>query len=214
MKKYSTFVVRLVLLTGLFAGVTSCMVVNVNSPGHRHVHRNIPMPPPTSPAPTLDNTPWPPQNGYSEVFNPPVAGAPYGNSGSVLAQVSSFYSGSHACFPSSAGWDRYFPMPRYLIGPGVVPNSLSYTNIDQLSQCTISTCDGANPVTLHTAVVIYEEYNPNTDRVCASNSGCPNTQLTVNSRSIANGKRYRATVYFKSGELGNLQNVKVNWGYP
>lgn len=141
-----------------------------------------------------------------------------GNSGSLIVPVSSFYNGNggQACFPTAQGWDRYYPLPRYFLGPGVTPDSMSYTNINQLSSVTVTTCVETNGTTLETGIVIYEQFNPNTDKKCATNStAClVSTKLTVNQRSIANNKKYRATVFYKSGTLPPLTSVKINWSYP
>jgi hypothetical protein len=215
MKKHIVPIFRLLLLAGLVAVAPGCVVVKVNSSGHKQCCASQPGNGPWAPCEhVLDNTPWPKPGDYTEEFNPPAPGAPAGNSGMVTVPVASLSSGSHACFPASAGWNKYFPLPRYFLGPGVVPNALSFTNVDQLTQCTVSTCDPNNGATLETAVVIYEEYNPNTDRVCVSNAGCPGTKLTKNQRTIVSGKRYRATVFFKSTTLGGLANVKIHWSYP
>jgi hypothetical protein len=135
--------------------------------------------------------------------------------------VGSFFNGngSQSCFPSAQGWDKYFPLPRYILGPGVTPDAQSYTNVDQLLTGTIKTCDPANLTnltSLQTGIVIYEVGHPNTDKQCATNSpSClASSNLTIDLRTLESGKKYRATVFYKSTTLGQLTNVYVLWSYP
>ena len=138
--------------------------------------------------------------------------------GTLAVAVGSFQNGNNgqSCFPSGAGWDKYYIMPKFFLGPNVTPDANSYTNSENLSQVTVSTCDETNGTTLETAMVIYEQFHPSTDKVCATNTpACiPSAKLTIDQRTIASGKKYRATVFYKSSTLGSLTNVTVKWSYP
>jgi hypothetical protein len=139
-----------------------------------------------------------------------------GNSGSLSVGVTSFQNGNNnqACFPSSQ-WDKYFVVPNcYLCGASV--SQQCFANTTRANTCTISTCDPANANgTLQTGIVIQYEFNPN-DKVCSTNSCTgvtPATSLTVCSRTMAPSSRYRATIFYKSSTIGNLQNIIVDWSY-
>lgn len=211
MKLIPKNVVRGLLLAGLVAGVTGCLVIKVTTDKGRTKCCGG-----AAGGGTLDNTPWPAQDGYSETFKPHPPNNPSGNSGQVIALKKGFYTGSpHACFTAADGWDKWFPLPRYLIGPVVVPNAVCFTNIDQLYGVTVSTCIAENGTVLETGIVIYEEFNPNTDKLCVTNSGClAASLLTINTRPIEASKRYRATVFCKSAQLNVAGQVKINWSYP
>ena len=86
-----------------------------------------------------------------------------GSSGSLPVDIGSFSSGNNGqtCFSSADGWDKYYPLPGYLLGPGVTPpNNNPYPNPANLANVTIDTCDPLNGTTLETGVVIMYEFNP------------------------------------------------------
>jgi hypothetical protein len=155
------------------------------------------------------------------VMNGPGAGVievipPDGNSGSLTIQVNQLGGnpGSQQCFPSGAGWDKAFSLPKFFLGPNTTPTSNSYTNANNIPSVTVSTCDPANGTQLATGIVIVKSINP-LDKVCATNSSCiVSTKLTMNTRSMANNSKYIATVFYKSSTFGSLTSVKVNWSYP
>lgn len=215
MNSTSKRLLRCALLTGLIAGLTGCIVIKlkVNCPqpvaGTEKTCAGggkAPLPEP------IPEDPWPAPDGCAEVFGPA------GNSGFLNIYYNSFYNGNggQACFPTGDGWDRYFPLPRYFLGPGVTPNAQSYTNVDALFNVTVRTCAPTNGTSLQTGIVIYEEFHPSTDKKCKTTSpAClASGNLTINSRPIEGGKRYRATVFYKSSTLGSLTNVQVLWSYP
>ncbi len=139
-----------------------------------------------------------------------------GNFGSLNPDVTSFINGNNGqgCFPTSDGWDKYYPLPGYFLGPNTTPPTPNpYPNSGNNSFITIDTCAPENGTTLETGVVIMYEFNP-ADKVCASTSSCvDSSKLTICTRSMATGKRYRAAVFYKSATLGGLQKIKINWSY-
>jgi len=145
-------------------------------------------------------------------------GPPSGNSGPLPVPIGLFGSGNNGatCFPTSDGWDKFYSVPFFFVGPGVTPDSNCYTNSQQASQVTVFTCGDTNGTTLETGILIVEQFHPSTDKVCATNTpACPTSpRLTINQRAIATGKKYRATVFYKSRTLGSITNVTVFWTYP
>ncbi len=207
-------VLRCALLATIITGVTGCIVIKIS------VNSGKPAAPygggrePNGAGHALEQRPndGVRQGFYTETFDP------IGSGGTIIVLASSFVSGNgnQACFPTSEGWDKYFVLPRYFVGPGVTADSTSYTNSEQLSSVTVRTCDPTNGSTLETGIVVYEQFNPNTDKKCATNSPTclASGKLTIDPRAIANGKKYRATVFYKSGTLSPLTEVKVIWNYP
>jgi hypothetical protein len=142
---------------------------------------------------------------------------PSGNSGSLSIGLNSFLSGSGSaqCFPTSQGWDKYYPMPKFFLGPNVTPAANTYTNELNIPNVTVKTCDPTNGTTLQTGILIQDAANPN-DKVCVTNSceDAGNAMLTVNRRSTQSGKKYKATIFYKSSTLDpSRTNVVVNWIY-
>jgi len=140
-----------------------------------------------------------------------------GNSGTLIIAANIFQGngGSQLCFPTSQGWDKYYPMPKFFLGPNTTPDANSYTNAANIPSVTVQTCDPINGTTLETGIVIQNAFNPN-DKVCATNTAAcaASTKLTTDTRSTANNTKYKATIFYKSSTLGSLTNVTVNWSYP
>jgi len=143
---------------------------------------------------------------------------PTGNGGSLTIGTSSFSSGGATCFPNPP-WDKKYPITSgNFVGPSSPGNTTPpFPNTFQNPTVTIDTCDPANGTTLETGIVIVETLHPLTDKVCATNAGpaCSvSPLLTINQRSVTGSKKYKATVVYKSGTAGGLQNITVNWHYP
>ena len=141
---------------------------------------------------------------------------PGGTSGTLIIAANIFQSsGGTQCFPTSQGWDKYYPLPKFFLGPNTTPDANSYTNANNTPSVTVQTCDPSNGTTLQTGILIQAAFNP-IDKVCVTNSpACiPSPKLTIATRSLANNTKYKATVFYKSSTLGSLTNVTVNWSYP
>ena len=235
MNHSSKHLIRGTLLASLFAGLTGCIVIkiSVDSPqGRTHQRRDHDTkyydydgkskpvtPPPGRPYEYLDfENPPPPEHvwgPYTRTDDPNIHGLPIGDSGTLIIPTSSFLSGSHSCFPSAQGWNKYFIITNYIVGPNtpLVPNC--FTN-DTNTTVTVKTCDSANNTSVKTGIVIYNLDNPNGDKKCVTNSpACLGfTNLTINTRNITNNMYYRAVIYYKSSTLGGLTSVTVKWSYP
>ena len=187
MNSQLSLVIKCAVLAGMAAGFTGCKCCQT-----KH-----------GPA---DNS------GVIEVINPD------GNSGSLTIGLTAFLGngGAQQCFPTSKGWDKYYPMPKFFLGPNTLPDANCYTNASNIPSVTVKTCDPANGTTLETGIVIQNSINPNGDKTCATNTASciPSTMLTIDSRSTANNTKYKATIFYKSSTLGSLTNVTVNWSYP
>ena len=186
MKSQLSFVIKCAVLAGVAAGFTGCKCCQ---------HKQG----------STDNA------GAIEIINP------FGNSGTIIIAANIFQgnSGSQQCFPTGQGWDKYYPMPKFFLGPNTTPDANSYTNAANIPSVTVQTCDPADGTTLETGIVIQNAFSPN-DKVCATNSAAciPSTKLTKDTRSTANSTKYKATIFYKSSTLGSLTNVTVNWSYP
>lgn len=154
----------------------------------------------------------------AEILVNTPSGDTTGNAGALTVGVSSFQNGgSGTCFPNPP-WDKNFPITAgWFLGPNVPPPTPNpFPNNNNVATVTLSTCDPANGTTLQTGIVIVESLNPLKDKVCATNTPfcTDNSALTINQRPMASGKKYKATVVYKSATVGNLQSIKVNWSYP
>jgi len=169
-----------------------------------------------------DNDVYPYDNGkidpYVElVLNPP--GGPSPSDGTLGIPVGLFLNGNNgqSCFPTSAGWDRYY-VTFYFLGPNVSPppNPNNYPNPENLASVTVDTLLTANGANLDTGIVILDNLNP-ASKVCNDNtpSFASNTNLSsATFTPTGSGKKYRVTIFYKSSTLGGLSEVKMHWKYP
>jgi hypothetical protein len=128
-------------------------------------------------------------------------GDPTGNSGTLppipLSSFTSNPSGSQSCFPNPP-WDKRYTVPGYFFKSYPSPPNPNFPNTGSLPNLTVDTCDSANGTTCQTGIVIYNAISPS-DKVCATNSQCiVSSTLTINTRSMADSKLYRVTIYYKS----------------
>src|SRR3954470_25009877 len=66
----------------------------------------------------------PPKKAHAAATGDGEPGNTSGNSGSLPPiALTTFSTGNNGqgCFPTSAGWDRYYVLPGYLLGPNVTP---------------------------------------------------------------------------------------------
>ncbi len=200
MKSDSNRLIKCALIAGFIGAVAGCIQlsikINAPEPGTGTIGGRIAPPAVTKTTPILE--------------------VPTSVSGPLPVLVSQLGNGNNgqACFPNPP-WDRYYLVPKYLIGPSNTPDANCYTNSPQSPLGTIKTCDPANGTNLETGIVIFEATHPYTDQVCAMNSDCPvSTNLTINQRTLANNKRYRAVILYKSSTLGSLTSITNWWSYP
>ena len=192
MKPLSRQVVRTAFVVGIVAILAGCVEKkrNVNSPA-RSSERG------------------------GEKGGPLDAVDPSGNFGSVQMPVGSLTpnNASTGCFRTVDGWNKYFPMPKLFCGPFATAAN-TYTNNSNSPWLTVQTCTTNNNTSVKTGIVIADSVNPN-DKLCVTNtpSCAQGTNLTINTRSMANGKFYRATVFIQSATLAGLTNVGVDWKY-
>jgi hypothetical protein len=212
MKPTPQKIARIAMLAALVAGVTGCIVINVQTKTPKHAHRSGKdscCGGPTS-RPGTGSTP-----GTGE----PGTGEPTGNFGTVYTHTdTALGSPGTICFPLTKGWDKYFVLEGYIVGPNTAPISPSYPNTDNSTRIRIQTCNESNifwGTTLETGIVIQRDDAPSIKQCRTNALQCAwSTKLTTNRLTMASGKYYRVTVYYKSASLPPGQtNITVDWFY-
>ncbi len=152
-----------------------------------------------------------------EMSGPPLsqntATGPIGNAETLPISITGFFNNTSTsgCFPSGQGWNKYYPLPKLLLGPFTSSNSLTYPNIENRNSVTITTLNIGNPAGLETAIVIYPEFAP-WDRSCGNTA---NACESLTRMPTVQGTRYKAVIYYKSSTLpAGTTSVLVRWQYP
>jgi hypothetical protein len=144
---------------------------------------------------------------------PPTPTSPSGNGGTLPIALSSFNNNTtlSGCFPTSQGWDKYYPLPNLLVGPNTAFSSIIFVNAENLASATVSTLNLGNPAGLETAIAIYPEFAP-WDRSCGNT---PNACESLTRMPTVSGVRYKAGVFYKSSTLpAGTTTINVRWSYP
>jgi len=143
----------------------------------------------------------------------PIIIPPSPTSGILIPLVGDFTQGtSGTCFPKAEGWDRYFIITTNFLGPNTTPGPNCYTNDQNFTKVTVDTCDAANGTTLETGINIQQV--PGTAKCRTNTPACAeSSKLTINTRTMTSGAKYRAIIHYKSTTATGLTFIKVNWHY-
>ena len=143
-----------------------------------------------------------------------------GSSGTLNVPITQFQAGDGGagCFPTSAGWTKYY-VTFYFLGPNVnpLPNPNNYPNPDNLNSVTIDTEAVENGSSLDTGIIIVDNAMP-VYKVCNDNASppyTPNPKLSsARFTPTLTNHKYRAGIYYKAPAPPGMTNIVVHWSYP
>ena len=139
------------------------------------------------------------------------------NGGCLGVPIGQFSSGNNTVCgaPSFDRYKVYFPF----YGPNASPQSGTFQNTSGSANLDLTTCTNVNGTTMDTAIKLQGNWSGTPEIVCNNDASCTNNSLlsfctaSLSPNSGSNSNSYRATIYFKSGTLGNNTNVTFQWYY-
>jgi hypothetical protein len=140
----------------------------------------------------------------------PTIGQPSGNGDLLSFSAGNSNTSQTGCYPASGGWDRYYPLPKLMLGPNTASNSMTYPNMEGINSFSITTVGIGNPAGLETAIVAYPELAP-WDRTCVN---VPLTGETLVRVPTTAGVRYKVGIFYKNNTLPPGTSINVRWAYP
>src|SRR5436305_1588139 len=224
-RKFLIFPKIILLSAVLLAGCVKLSVKTEITCADRGSQTPAPNPTPTSPGSTCplstDDTlladmaaqkPTPP-GGDAPAAGGRRPGGPFGNGETLPFSVNNAANNTATtgCFPANLGWDKYIPLPKFLVGPNCTPNANAYPNNDNAPSLTITTAAIGNGPTVETGIVIYPALAPS-DRTCGPD--VPGGEAVTRAPTTS-GTYYKAGVFYKSATLPpGTTTVFIRWQYP